>query len=135
MGSRAHTSQVKFIKFFAWEERWIDRALDARGAELEWMVKGAAVNLYLHMVLIKKHHSSHQLCYVLCVVDVCPHLGVHHFVLHLRHARQRTDRQRCVHRECLDVLSRLKPNEWSRLSHSSAWSGRTFYTLVADFMG
>jgi len=34
-------SQVKFIKFFAWEERWIDRALDARGAELEWMVKGA----------------------------------------------------------------------------------------------
>ncbi|KAF5353364.1 hypothetical protein D9756_007860 [Leucocoprinus leucothites] len=30
---------VKFIKFFAWEDRWIDRALDARGYELKWMVK------------------------------------------------------------------------------------------------
>ena len=33
--------QVKFIKFFAWEERWIGRALDAREAEMQWMVKGA----------------------------------------------------------------------------------------------
>lgn len=31
---------VKFIKFFAWEERWIDRAMDARGVEMEWIVKG-----------------------------------------------------------------------------------------------
>ncbi|EEB90419.1 hypothetical protein MPER_11378 [Moniliophthora perniciosa FA553] len=33
-------AQVKFIKFFAWEERWIDRAMDARGQEMKWMVKG-----------------------------------------------------------------------------------------------
>ena len=33
-------SAVKFIKFFAWEERWIDRAMDARGVEMNWMVKG-----------------------------------------------------------------------------------------------
>ncbi|KAF8439690.1 multidrug resistance-associated ABC transporter [Boletus edulis BED1] len=32
-------SAVKFIKFFAWEERWIDRTMDARGVEMEWMVK------------------------------------------------------------------------------------------------
>jgi hypothetical protein len=32
--------QVKFIKFFAWEERWIDRAMDSREAEMKWMVKG-----------------------------------------------------------------------------------------------
>lgn len=31
---------VKFIKFFAWEERWIQRALDAREFELKWMIKG-----------------------------------------------------------------------------------------------
>lgn len=31
---------VKFIKFFAWEERWIDRTMDARGVEMGWMVKG-----------------------------------------------------------------------------------------------
>jgi len=31
--------QVKFIKFFAWEERWIQRALDAREVEMGWMIK------------------------------------------------------------------------------------------------
>ncbi|KAJ6497501.1 hypothetical protein C8R45DRAFT_898828 [Mycena sanguinolenta] len=30
---------VKFIKFFAWEQRWIDRALKAREAEIQWMIK------------------------------------------------------------------------------------------------
>ncbi|KAF8222623.1 hypothetical protein L208DRAFT_1413119 [Tricholoma matsutake] len=31
---------VKFIKLFAWEERWIQRTLDAREHEMKWMVKG-----------------------------------------------------------------------------------------------
>ncbi|KZP25984.1 hypothetical protein FIBSPDRAFT_918282 [Athelia psychrophila] len=30
---------VKFIKFFAWEEQWIGRALDAREVEMKWMIK------------------------------------------------------------------------------------------------
>ncbi|EIW82712.1 multidrug resistance-associated ABC transporter [Coniophora puteana RWD-64-598 SS2] len=30
---------VKFIKFFAWEERWIGRAMKARAEELAWIVK------------------------------------------------------------------------------------------------
>ncbi|KAF8957708.1 ABC transporter type 1, transmembrane domain-containing protein [Flammula alnicola] len=34
---------IKFIKFFAWEERWIGRALDAREVEMKWMIK-ARVN-------------------------------------------------------------------------------------------
>jgi ABC-type multidrug transport system fused ATPase/permease subunit len=33
---------VKFIKFFAWETQWIDRALDAREKEMKWMVKARA---------------------------------------------------------------------------------------------
>ena len=33
-------TQVKFIKFFAWEERWIGKALDAREVEMNWMIKG-----------------------------------------------------------------------------------------------
>jgi hypothetical protein len=33
-------SAVKFIKFFAWEERWIQKTMEARGVEMEWMVKG-----------------------------------------------------------------------------------------------
>ncbi|KAG5653253.1 hypothetical protein H0H81_001510 [Sphagnurus paluster] len=41
---------VKFIKFFAWEERWIGRALDAREVEMQWMVK-ARVNSVLFYVL------------------------------------------------------------------------------------
>ncbi|KAJ6590007.1 hypothetical protein DFH09DRAFT_1359037 [Mycena vulgaris] len=32
-------SAVKFIKFFAWEQRWIDRALKARNVEIKWMIK------------------------------------------------------------------------------------------------
>ncbi|KAI0357032.1 multidrug resistance-associated ABC transporter [Trametes cingulata] len=30
---------VKFIKFFAWEDRWIQRVLDAREVEMQWMIK------------------------------------------------------------------------------------------------
>ncbi|PIL29150.1 ATP-binding cassette transporter [Ganoderma sinense ZZ0214-1] len=36
-------SAVKFIKFFAWEDRWIQRVLDAREGEMQWMIK-ARVN-------------------------------------------------------------------------------------------
>ncbi|KAI8989077.1 multidrug resistance-associated ABC transporter [Trametes punicea] len=32
-------SAVKFIKFFAWEDRWIQRVLDAREVEMQWMIK------------------------------------------------------------------------------------------------
>ena len=31
--------KIKFIKFFAWENRWIDRASDARATEIKWMIK------------------------------------------------------------------------------------------------
>ncbi|KAI0332220.1 multidrug resistance-associated ABC transporter [Cubamyces sp. BRFM 1775] len=30
---------IKFIKFFAWEDRWVERVTDARKAELQWMAK------------------------------------------------------------------------------------------------
>ncbi|KAJ6542743.1 multidrug resistance-associated ABC transporter [Mycena capillaripes] len=32
---------IKFIKFFAWEKRWIDQAMAARDEEMKWMVKNA----------------------------------------------------------------------------------------------
>ncbi|KAH8825097.1 multidrug resistance-associated ABC transporter [Flagelloscypha sp. PMI_526] len=32
-------SSVKFIKFFAWEERWIARAMESRKNELTWLTK------------------------------------------------------------------------------------------------
>ncbi|KAI0752859.1 multidrug resistance-associated ABC transporter [Daedaleopsis nitida] len=32
-------SAVKFIKFFAWEDRWNRRVLDAREVEVQWMIK------------------------------------------------------------------------------------------------
>lgn len=31
--------QVKFIKFFAWEKKWIDKAMNARAVELGWIIK------------------------------------------------------------------------------------------------
>ena len=27
------------MKFFAWEDRWINRVMDSREAEMKWMVK------------------------------------------------------------------------------------------------
>ncbi|KAJ7121096.1 multidrug resistance-associated ABC transporter [Mycena epipterygia] len=33
-------SSIKFVKFFAWEDRWMKRTMDARGEELDWLAKG-----------------------------------------------------------------------------------------------
>ncbi|KIY74057.1 hypothetical protein CYLTODRAFT_385456 [Cylindrobasidium torrendii FP15055 ss-10] len=43
-------SAVKFIKFFAWEERWINRTLEAREQEMKWMVK-SRLNSILFYIL------------------------------------------------------------------------------------
>ncbi|KAG1773289.1 hypothetical protein EV702DRAFT_1131440 [Suillus placidus] len=43
-------SAVKFIKFFAWEDRWIKRTMDARGVEMNWMVK-ARINSVLFSLI------------------------------------------------------------------------------------
>ncbi|KAH9854526.1 multidrug resistance-associated ABC transporter [Lenzites betulinus] len=32
-------SAVKFIKFFAWEDRWIGKVMNAREVEMQWMIK------------------------------------------------------------------------------------------------
>ncbi|KAJ7186191.1 hypothetical protein C8R46DRAFT_1343242 [Mycena filopes] len=41
---------VKFIKFFAWEERWIKRALDAREVEIKWMIKARLNSLMFFLI-------------------------------------------------------------------------------------
>ncbi|KAF8529350.1 multidrug resistance-associated ABC transporter [Gautieria morchelliformis] len=33
-------NSVKLVKFYGWENRWMDRVLDARKIELDWLVKG-----------------------------------------------------------------------------------------------
>ncbi|KAJ7794752.1 hypothetical protein B0H14DRAFT_3888596 [Mycena olivaceomarginata] len=43
-------SSIKLIKFFAWEERWIDRAMVAREEEMRWMLK-ANINSFLFIGL------------------------------------------------------------------------------------
>ena len=35
-------AQVKFIKLFAWEDKWIKRALDAKEVEIRWLTKGVS---------------------------------------------------------------------------------------------
>jgi hypothetical protein len=42
--------KIKFIKFFAWENRWIDRVSDARAIEMTWMIK-ARLNSILFQLL------------------------------------------------------------------------------------
>ncbi|KAF9555967.1 multidrug resistance-associated ABC transporter [Agrocybe pediades] len=41
-------STVKFIKFFAWEERWIDKALDVRELEMQWLIKARTNSVMLN---------------------------------------------------------------------------------------
>ncbi|KIJ64255.1 hypothetical protein HYDPIDRAFT_91004 [Hydnomerulius pinastri MD-312] len=41
---------VKFIKFFAWEERWIQRVMNARSVELRWLTK-ARINSVIFSAL------------------------------------------------------------------------------------
>ncbi|KAG7443764.1 multidrug resistance-associated ABC transporter [Guyanagaster necrorhizus] len=41
---------VKFIKFFAWEDRWIDRAMEARGKELKWLIKSRVNWIMFHVL-------------------------------------------------------------------------------------
>ncbi|KAJ7881539.1 hypothetical protein B0H14DRAFT_3760425 [Mycena olivaceomarginata] len=52
---------VKFIKFFAWEERWIKRALDAREVEMKWMIKSSVYERLLMSftyVMLGNHHRD-----------------------------------------------------------------------------
>jgi hypothetical protein len=39
LGIIEDAEQIKFIKFFAWENKWIQRVLDARQVELGWLIK------------------------------------------------------------------------------------------------
>ncbi|KAL0951671.1 hypothetical protein HGRIS_008350 [Hohenbuehelia grisea] len=43
---------IKFIKFFAWEERWIERAMEARAVELKWMIKSRINSVMFFLVWI-----------------------------------------------------------------------------------
>lgn len=42
--------QVKFIKFFAWEDRWIARALEARKKEIDWLIKSRLNSILFQML-------------------------------------------------------------------------------------
>lgn len=41
---------IKFIKFSAWESRWIQRVLEARHAELKWLSKLKITNFFMSVV-------------------------------------------------------------------------------------
>ncbi|KDR78083.1 hypothetical protein GALMADRAFT_245072 [Galerina marginata CBS 339.88] len=44
------TGAIKFIKFFAWEEKWISRALDVREAEISWIIKFRINQIFFNLV-------------------------------------------------------------------------------------
>ncbi|KAJ8487830.1 hypothetical protein ONZ51_g3940 [Trametes cubensis] len=41
---------IKFVKFFAWEERWIQRVMEARKLEMQWMVKAWVNSICLSLI-------------------------------------------------------------------------------------
>ena len=84
--------QVKFIKFFAWEERWIGRALDAREVEMKWMVKGILVQLRWYIPILTTFvYSSRQLGAFLSPLDLRADLRLYHLVHDLCYARKSVD--------------------------------------------
>lgn len=87
---------MKFIKFFAWEDRWVERALVARQKELDWMVKGT---IYMHSTktIANIVRSSCKFRGFLRPVDACPDLGVYHLLHGLRTSGQPTDHQRRIY--------------------------------------
>ncbi|EMD39008.1 hypothetical protein CERSUDRAFT_104287 [Gelatoporia subvermispora B] len=41
---------IKFIKLFAWEDRWIQRAMDAREVEMQWMIKSRLNSIMFSLI-------------------------------------------------------------------------------------
>ncbi|KAF9025817.1 multidrug resistance-associated ABC transporter [Hymenopellis radicata] len=41
---------VKFIKFFAWEDKWIKKAMDVRDVEMNWIVKSRINSILIYML-------------------------------------------------------------------------------------
>jgi len=42
--------QIKFIKFFAWEDMWIGRVSEAREKEIRWMMKARTNDIIFYML-------------------------------------------------------------------------------------
>ena len=45
-----NTKKIKFIKLFAWENKWIQRTLDSREKELLWLRREQLNTVLLHAV-------------------------------------------------------------------------------------
>ena len=48
--ARIGVYQIKFIKFFAWEDKWISRAMDAREIEMKWMIKSRLNSVLFYLL-------------------------------------------------------------------------------------
>ncbi|KAF7982635.1 hypothetical protein HWV62_27065 [Athelia sp. TMB] len=42
-------AKIKFVKFFAWEGRWIERVMGARKNELSWLIKSRINSVFFHL--------------------------------------------------------------------------------------
>lgn len=50
-------AQIKFVKYFSWEEMWMGRTMEARNEEMAWRQKGRINNWFFHWYLT---HCSHR---------------------------------------------------------------------------
>ena len=51
-------TSVKFIKFFAWEGKWIGRVNESRKNEIKWLIKGLQFSLNLILDGFNRNESS-----------------------------------------------------------------------------
>ena len=80
--------KVKFIKFFAWEERWINKAMDSREDEMKWIIK-CKINFDWNILLIfMAFSSSCKFGHVLSTLELRTHLHIYFIIFRLCDARQ-----------------------------------------------
>jgi len=91
-------SAMKFIKFFAWEDKWIARVMEARGKEIDWIVKCESDgNLETNSPIYRRDFSAYQLGTILYTVDDCAYPGLHYIILRVCHDWACPDLQHSFH--------------------------------------
>ena|ERR1700761_5288458 len=76
---------MKFIKFFAWEGKWVDRAEEARKNEIKWLIKGMLCS-FLGIQHLTWPISTVEWDNVRCFMVQHPDLSLYLLILFIHHA-------------------------------------------------
>jgi hypothetical protein len=75
-------AEAKPLKFYAWENKWIARAMETREAELGWFVKRER-SIINHEPFLTPLCRTYYRCRVFLPLGLCTGIDLHHLVLGL----------------------------------------------------